>query len=345
MTMNAEHLDGKPHLLFNAAHHGNEPVTVLMALDIIEQLLTSGSISDRLQKEHFVSWIVPVVNPDGLAHFLTASTGRGRKNGNPTHWPEDHVASGVDLNRNYPIRWGRSKRGSSSDKGSPYYRGPRAGSEPETQAMMQLARRYPPVASISYHGGTVAILSPYTIDKLKNPKTDEAWPIAQAMREELPRRIQEKPLRVQRKLYAVDGVDQDWHRYTHGTLAYLLEVSRNTPLHWPDRRALVESWRPAWRFVAERFLNGPSITVKVVDAAGRPVRRTVWIDKMQPRNGEKWSSRCPDGTYHRYLPKAGLYTIRVKDGRKIIRKRVRIKDRNRVVTIRLKRRVNQHCSL
>ena len=42
---------------------------------------------------------------------------------------------GVDLNRNFPTRWGYDNEGSSPNPGSETYRGPGAGSEPETQAL------------------------------------------------------------------------------------------------------------------------------------------------------------------------------------------------------------------
>src|ERR671933_42536 len=71
-------------------------------------------------------WLVRTANPDGAA----ADT---RQN-----------AHGVDLNRNFPYRWRRGPRGT-------YYPGPRAGSEPETQALMRLVRRVRPQLAIYYH--------------------------------------------------------------------------------------------------------------------------------------------------------------------------------------------------
>jgi hypothetical protein len=78
---------------------------------------------------------VPIVNPDGLLYNQSTNPNGGgmwrknrRNNGNGTY--------GVDLNRNYPYMWGYNNTGSSPTPGSETYRGPSAGSEPETQAMI-----------------------------------------------------------------------------------------------------------------------------------------------------------------------------------------------------------------
>ncbi|WP_051551420.1 M14 family zinc carboxypeptidase [Nocardioides sp. URHA0020] len=70
-------------------------------------------------------WVVPVYNPDGLARGT-------RKN-----------ARGVDLNRNFPYHW--------ADLDGSYESGSRAGSEPETRAMMRFLRKLRPTRILSFH--------------------------------------------------------------------------------------------------------------------------------------------------------------------------------------------------
>ena len=95
--------------------HGNEPYT--------RRIL--ASIRDGRPVTGVDLWLVPVVNPDGLARHT-------RKN-----------AHGVDLNRNYPHHW--------RDLDGSYESGPRPGSEPETQALMAFFDEVRPRRVVSFH--------------------------------------------------------------------------------------------------------------------------------------------------------------------------------------------------
>lgn len=95
--------------------HGNEP-----AGEAIVRALREVDV-DGVQ-----FWLVRTANPDGRAD-------RTRQN-----------ARGVDLNRNFPHRWAPGAKGT-------YYPGPKAGSEPETKALMKLVRQVRPQLGIYYH--------------------------------------------------------------------------------------------------------------------------------------------------------------------------------------------------
>jgi protein MpaA len=98
--------------------HGTEPAGLAVIRDLRRMSLPAGV--------HL--WLVPTVNPDGLA----AGT---RQN-----------AHGVDLNRNWPAGW--------KHNGVPwdgYYSGPRPMSEPENRAMRAFILRVKPELTIWYH--------------------------------------------------------------------------------------------------------------------------------------------------------------------------------------------------
>lgn len=98
--------------------HGNEPAGIAIARRLGAMAAPRGS----------ALWIVPDLNPDGVA----AGT---RQN-----------ADGVDLNRNFPWQWRSLGR-----RGDQQYSGPRPLSEPEARAAYQLILSVRPQISIWFH--------------------------------------------------------------------------------------------------------------------------------------------------------------------------------------------------
>ena len=106
---------GKPKVVLISVMHGNEPAP----RRILDNLRDGQPVHD------VNLWIVPVYNPDGLAHHSRMD------------------ARGVDLNRNYPYKWARLT-------GS-YYSGRKPASEPETRAMMKFLAKVKPAYVLSFH--------------------------------------------------------------------------------------------------------------------------------------------------------------------------------------------------
>lgn len=306
--------EDEPAVLINGAHHGSELLSIEYALDAAAHLLEGAEM--RRAVAGLEIWVVPLVNPDGNFNYMHRSRASGRKNGRDNDGDGAHSSwDGVDLNRNYPFQWGAlGELGSRSLYSDGRYRGPSPASEPETGAMMRLAAERRFVAAISFHTLATAILSPYMIEGVAMPAVDDAWAFAEGLAAAAPSQPNGRPYRVKRRLYAVDGTDQDWHRFTYGTLAYIVEGSHHNPREPELRRAAVAATRPVWTALLEQVLTGPAIVGHVRDTTGAPVEAEVVVEELAPVSGEHWTSRPRDGRFDRVLPGPGRYTLRARVG-------------------------------
>jgi len=148
--------ENEPGALFLGCQHAREWIAIEVPL-YIGQYLTDNYYIDP-EVKHLVDsceiWIVPVVNPDGYEFSRTNSRSwrkNRRDNGDGTY--------GVDLNRNWGYMWGHS--GSSANTSSGTYRGPSAFSEPETQAVRDLALSYDFRFLMDYHSYGQMTWSPW----------------------------------------------------------------------------------------------------------------------------------------------------------------------------------------
>src|SRR5436190_5112497 len=145
MTQGArDEVDGsRPAVLYSATQHAREwiaPEVDRRALNyfVAKWRANNKEIRNRLKTREL--WFVPVMNPDGYQYtFQSPDTRLWRKNLRDNNGDNlITVGDGVDPNRNYPSHWNYDQEGSSSITASETYRGPSAGSEPETQAIMGL---------------------------------------------------------------------------------------------------------------------------------------------------------------------------------------------------------------
>jgi carboxypeptidase T len=153
----------EPDVLFVALHHARELMTVEVVLYLMHYLLDGYGVDSRVT--HLVDdreiWIVPVLNVDGHVymegHYPLPIW---RKNRKPTG-----VSScvGVDINRNYGYEWAYDNVGSSPQSCSETYRGERAFSELETQAIRDLVldESHNFTMAISYHSYGQLVLFPW----------------------------------------------------------------------------------------------------------------------------------------------------------------------------------------
>ena len=151
----------RPAVVYQAAQHAREWITPEMVRRLLHHYVDGYGTDAELTRIINTTdlWFVPVVNVDGYDYTFTAGNRLWRKNlrdndGNGTINAQD----GVDLNRNFPYKWGYDNEGSSDQRTGETYRGPSAGSEPETQAQIRLFDRVRPKYAINWHSAAQLLL-------------------------------------------------------------------------------------------------------------------------------------------------------------------------------------------
>lgn len=127
--------------------HGDEP----QGKYLIEKYLSLPPSMGRVRERGLL--FIPCLNPDGL------------QNGTRIN------ANGVDLNRNFPTKnWGNDTSGAGSNP-KDYYAGESAGSEIETQFVIDIIEKYQPKMILTLH-------APYKIVNYDGPAQDIAQKIS-----------------------------------------------------------------------------------------------------------------------------------------------------------------------
>ena len=164
---------GPRRVLYNAAHHANEWITVPLLLKFLEQYARAISENGRIfgfsaqaLYQRCTLTLVPMVNPDGV-DLVTG----GLREGEPGYAEAARLAEsypeipfpagwkanlrGVDLNLNYPARWEQARENKFAqgyDRPGPRdYVGSAPLSEPETEAMVRLTELLRPRLTLSWH--------------------------------------------------------------------------------------------------------------------------------------------------------------------------------------------------
>ena len=151
----------RPAVMYLGAQHAREWITPEMVRRLmhyfVDNYATSASIQRLLDANEL--WFVPVANPDGYDWSFRDGQRLWRKNlrdndGNG----RVNAGDGVDLNRNFPTKWGYDNEGSSPIPASETYRGPSPASEPETRALDDLSRRVGFEFFVNYHSAAELLL-------------------------------------------------------------------------------------------------------------------------------------------------------------------------------------------
>ncbi|WP_369367426.1 M14 family zinc carboxypeptidase [Streptomyces sp. CG4] len=164
LTKNAQKsADGsKPSVLYLSNQHAREWITPEMTRRLMHYYLDHYRNDSRIRKivDSTELWFVISANPDGYDYtFKDSSTRLWRKNLRDVNG--DGVigtGDGVDLNRNFPYKWGYDDEGSSPNPTSETYRGASPASEPETRALDAFEKRIGFRYAVNYHSAAELLL-------------------------------------------------------------------------------------------------------------------------------------------------------------------------------------------
>jgi Zinc carboxypeptidase len=241
----------KPRLMLVGGAHADEfatPEVVLMfAQWLLANYITEAQVHWLLDEHEF--WIVPTMNPDG--RDLSAKGLVRRENASLS------CSGGVDLNRNFPFKWGLP--GSSPTCGASGFRGTVAASEWETHDLMQLVNnRFPidfrgPLDTdaaltsaegffIQVHAALGATAYPWGFTSTAAPNSVDLQKITAVMGG-----LSGLKSGQVRALKAVSGTIDDWVYGEIGIPAVLME------LFDPDRSGPINGLRPPFAEVSKRL--------------------------------------------------------------------------------------------
>lgn len=159
---NPEADEDEPAVLYSALHHAREPISMMQMVCYMWYLLENYERDKVIQNvvNHTELYFIPCLNPDGYEYNRSISPkggGMWRKN----RRQNSSTGFGVDLNRNYPFKWGYDNFGSSSNTSSDVYRGPSPASEPEIKAMISFCKQHRFVLANNYHTYTNVHIIPW----------------------------------------------------------------------------------------------------------------------------------------------------------------------------------------
>ena len=151
----------KPAVLYGGTQHAREWITPEMVQRLMHYVLEQYGKDRRITKilDTTELWFLPVQNPDGYDFTFTEGNRMWRKTLRDNNGDgEITTGDGVDMNRNFPFKWGYDNEGSSPQTFSETYRGPEPASEPETRATIDLVDKVGFEFFINYHSAAELLL-------------------------------------------------------------------------------------------------------------------------------------------------------------------------------------------
>lgn len=305
----------RPTLIVDGMHHAREIMTSEIVVDAADAILNTKRIISPWNQllDSWNIWLVPMMNVDGN-NIVWTSDNWWRKNGRA----DGSKVFGVDLNRNYAYMWSGCN-GSSGSKSSETYRGDKAASEPETQAIMKLGYQAQPTAYLSYHSYSELILYPYGCQGALTAEDRLHATTAQELSKLLPTdnsRGFYTPGTPWNILYSVDGDSMGFMHAEFGALSYTFEVNQSFQPPYELREPTVQKHRKAWSYLIQKMTQN-MLSLKVVSQQRfQPLAATISISGIIKTKGEKPFVTNAGGNFFKVM-EPGLYNVKIQlaDGR------------------------------
>jgi hypothetical protein len=314
----------KPTVLYSSLQHAREWISVEVNRRTLHHIIDgyrSGDPEIRQILRRAELWFVIVANPDGYQYTFDHER-LWRKNLRDNDGDAQiSAADGVDPNRNYPEHWGYDNEGSSPDPADETYRGPSAGSEPETVALAGLIDRIRPKFQSNLHSFGEWLLYPqgWQVGTL-----DADYPLYVALggtddNSAIPGF---NPGQSADTLYVTNGETTDYAETSQGTIAYTPELGEGQAgagFVFPDNEDLIQA-------EFERLLPFHMGLAKSAWRPGDPASpvgidvRPFYLDadEIDPQNGQtslfdfKFSESYGDRQEVRVLAKKSLGAVRLR---------------------------------
>ncbi|MEU1405188.1 M14 family zinc carboxypeptidase [Streptomyces sp. NPDC005728] len=284
LTKNAKKSkDGsKPSVLYMSNQHAREWITPEMTRRLMHYYLDNYKTDKRIKKivDSTELWFVLSANPDGYDYTFKDSTTRlWRKNLRDVNG--DGVISagdGVDLNRNFPYKWGYDDEGSSPNPTSQTYRGASPESEPETKALDGFEKRIGFRYSINYHSAAELLL--YGVGwQVATPTPDDVLYKALAGTPDNPA-IPGYRSQISSELYTTNGEADGHASNVNGIAMFTPEMSTCQTASNIDPN---DAWNPAdcqsvfnfpddEKLIRQEFEKNVPFALSVAETAGHPDR-------------------------------------------------------------------------
>jgi len=302
---NPRNIEPEAALLFVGQVHAEEVVGIELVLEIMKQMLDNNAENAMRQRlEGLEIYIIPTANPEGLDVVTSGRDLTFRKNcrdnvGDGVLRIQDGEGwdtSGVDINRNFGTHWDRGDTLYRPEENLRYnaYRGAAPFSEPESQALRDLAISRPFLYSIVYHSSrtgnsTELFIAPWFWRENGIIKRPPDYLAINALGERvagmLPcmrdRESHYRPVQsMQRK-----GQLQDWFYVETGCIQYMAEVAADIHPAADTMRMVVADNLPAVWYLMDLALGLEgldgfgTLTVMATDArTGEPLEAEIKPD-------------------------------------------------------------------